>query len=172
MNAKPDKIAAPDWKFFGLGHGAFKLAVTGSFVCLILPIIFWMYRNYFFTSPFVPNNSGLHGTDLYGRNMEGDLYDMSRFFLIENLIVLAVLLPYSFSRNYWLRALILLFFTGFWTFVLFLTAMHSSGLYVINAVGMFGIDCLIFGWTLFAFFAEQKNRKVIFKEWNNHQQPK
>ncbi len=98
--------------------------------------------------------------------MEGDLQSIVILFLIENSVVLAVLLPYSFSRFYWVRLLILQFLYGFWFLLSTATAMHSSSLYVINIVGVLGINLLIFLWLLAAFVADRQNREVLNNQWN------
>lgn len=152
-----------DYKFFNLSHNLFKLALIGSFLGLIIPIIVWMYRNYYYINPFVPKNSPLTGTDLYGRNREGDLQSIITMFLIENIIVLAVLLPYSFSRLYWIRLLLLQGLYVFWFFLLVLGAMHGSSLFGINLVGVLGINLLIFIWLIVTFIADVKNRSRLNK---------
>lgn len=166
MSEKTPAEIRSDYKFFNLSHNLFKLALVGSFLGLIIPIIVWMYRDYYYINPFVPENSPLTGTDLYGRNMEGSLQSTLTMFLIESVIVLIVLLPYSFSRFYWIRLLLLQGLYGFWVFMLMLGAMHSSSLFGINLVGVLGINLLIFIWLIVTFIADMQNRKRLNNQWN------
>ena len=161
MQENSDKINTADWKFFGMNHKFFKLFIFITFVGVIIIIFNWMYSNYYYTNPYVPYNSGLQGSNLYGRNMEGDLLSYLKLYLIENTVVLAVLLPYSFCRLYWVRLVILQFLFGCWLFLLLLVAMHSGSLYMINLFGVFLINVLIFILLISSVIAETKNKKKI-----------
>ena len=157
MQEKSDKLEKNGWKFFGISHNLFKFSVFISFLGWILLVFYWMYDSYFYKSPFVPNGSDLQGTALYGQNMEGDLESLFTLFLIENTIALAVLLPYSFTRFYWIRALILQMLFGGWMFLLLLGAMHNSSIYMLNLFGIFGVNILIFILLISSFAADIKN---------------
>ena len=156
-----------EWRFFGWKNSSFKIVIGGSFMCLTMLIFWWMYQNYYYINPFVPNDSALSGTQLYGKNMEGELIGMCKFFLTEIGVVLIVLLPFSFRNNYWVRVLILQFLYGFWFFAMFIGAMHGSGLFGINLVGVLGINLLLFVLLVTTFIADLQNKSRLKNLWNN-----
>jgi hypothetical protein len=166
MFEKSNNTYQPDWKFFGLPHSFFKMLVTISFAVLSLSVFCWMYRSYYYTNPFVPHDSNLQGTALYGRDMEGALGGSIEFFCIEMIPALAVLIPYSFSRWYFIRTLILGLLYGGWLLLLLIVAMHSGSLFMINIVGVFGIEVLLGIWFILTLIADQKNKTNPANLWN------
>lgn len=127
--------------FFGIKNLWFRFGVFFIFSVWAALAVYWMYRNYYIIDP--PNPS-LTGTDRYGRNDEGGFQSFSVVVLIEYLILLAVLLPFSFSRFYWMRLLALQMIFGCWFFLLVLGAMHNSGVYMIHLLAVFAVNLIIF----------------------------
>lgn len=156
-----------EWRFFGLKNSSFKFFVSVVFLLLTALVFWWMYHNYYYVNPFVPSDSALRGTDLYGRTLEGDLLSYCRLFLIETAIVLLVLLPFSYRRLYWIRVLVLQVLFGFWFFLLVLIAMHSSSLFVINIAGVLGINVLLSILLISSVIADVQNRKSYGNLWNH-----
>lgn len=109
-------------------------ALSGLFLFLI-------YRNYFITDPFDPN---LTGTARYGHNGEGDFRQYAVMILIEFFILMAVLLPLSFSRFYWLRLIILLPLFGGWFLLMAIAGMHGGGVHAVHTLYLLAINAVIF----------------------------
>ena len=113
-----------------------------------------MYQNYYVTDPF---NPGLIGTARYGHNSTADFKTFSVFLLFEYLITLATLLPFSFSRFYWVRFLALQIVFGGCFFLLALGAMHSGGVYMIHLLAVLAINVIIFFLLIISVIAEVRN---------------
>jgi len=145
--------------FFGIKNIWFKVGVflvlslwSGLFVYLI-------HRNYFVTDPFNPE---LTGTSRYGHNGEGDFRQYAVIISIEFLILAFVLLPFSFSRFYWIRPLILQSAFGFWFFMMAVAGMHGGGVHALHTLYLLGINVIIFVLFIASVIAEivnyRKNR--------------
>jgi len=140
--------------FFGIKNIWFKLIVLTIFSALSAAFVFLIYRNYFITDPF---NPALTGTDSYGHNGEGDFQQYALMISIEFLVIMAVLLPYSFSRFYWIRLLILQpLFVG-WMFLMAIAGMHSGGVHGLHTLYLLGINAIIFILLIFTIAAEVIN---------------
>ncbi len=114
-----------------------------------------MYQSYYLTDPYNPE---LIGTRAYGHNGAGNFKTLSIILLIEYMILLATLLPFSFSRFYWIRFLVLQIIFGGWFFLLVLGAMHSGGIYMIHLLAVIGINIIIFILLMASVVAEIVNR--------------
>lgn len=89
---------------------------------------------------------------------ESDLIAVFSFCLVENAVALAVLLPYPFQRHYWVRTLFLQIVFGGWLFFMFLGAMHSNTLYLLNVLGVFLINILILILMISSKIADIRNK--------------
>lgn len=89
---------------------------------------------------------------------ESDLASVFTFFLIECAVALAVLLPYSYHRQYWVKTLILQILFGGWLFFKFLISLHEGGLYLISVLGVFLINVLIFILLIASINADKRNK--------------
>jgi hypothetical protein len=105
-----------------------------------------------------PYNPELIGTRAYGHNGEGNFKTFSIIVLIEYLILLGVLLPFSFSRFYSMRFLVLQTIFGGWFFLLVLGAMHSGGVYMIHLLTVLAVLIIIFILLITSVVAEIVNR--------------
>ena len=114
-----------------------------------------MYQSYYLTDPYNPE---LIGTRAYRHNGAGNFKTLSIILLIEYMILLATLLPFSFSRFYWIRFLVLQIIFGGWFFLLVLGAMHSGGIYMIHLLAVIGINIIIFILLMASVVAEIVNR--------------
>lgn len=146
--------------FFGIKNLWFKLGVfsmlaawSGLFVVLI-------YRNFFITDPFNPN---LQGTERYGHNSAGDFQQYAVMIFIEFLILAAVLLPFSFSRFYWVRLLILQPLLAGWFLLMAVAGMHGGGVHALHTLYLLGVNALIFILLVAAIVAEIVNNRKINK---------
>lgn len=141
--------------FFGVKNLWFRIGIFLVLSAWALLFVSMMYRNYFIIDPPDP---ALTGTARYGRNDEGGFKGFTILLLIEYLVLLAVLLPYAFSRFYWLRVLMLQIICGGWLFLLLLGAMHNSGVYMIHLLAVFGVNIIIFVLLTASIVAEIVNR--------------
>ena len=154
--------------FFGVKNIWFRTTIVFVLLLWALTVVFWMYRNFYLTNPYQPD---LQGTAGYGQNSEGEFSTMLVVYSIENLIIMATLLPYSFCRLYWIRPLILQSVFGLWMMMLLVAAMHNSGLYIIHLLGIFGINIIIFVLFVLTIIADLENKKsaqtIPNNQWNN-----
>lgn len=127
--------------FFGIKNIWFKIIVLTIFAALSGVFVFLIYRDYFITDSF---NSALTGTERYGHNGEGDFQQYALMILVEFIILTAVLLPYSFSRFYWIRLLILQFLFGGWMLLMAIAGMHAGGVHALHTLYLLGINVIIF----------------------------
>lgn len=141
--------------FFGIKNAWFRTGIFLIVAAWAALAIYWMHRNYYVIDP---PDASLTGTARYGRNDEGGFQSFSILILIESLILLATLLPYSFSRLYWIRLLILQMIGGGWFFLLVLAAMHNSGVYMIHLLAILAINIIIFILLIASVIAEIGNR--------------
>ncbi len=142
--------------FFGIKNVRFKTIVLTVFAALSAVFAFLIYRDYFITDPF---NSALTGTEKYGHNSAGDFQQYIVMVLIEFIIIAAVLLPYSFSRFYWIRLLILqLLFVG-WMFMTAVAGMHAGGVHALHTLYLLGINAIIFILLIASIVAEINSRR-------------
>ncbi len=141
--------------FFGIKNVWFRIGIFLILSAWALLFISMMYESYYVTDP---HNPELIGTRAYGHNSEGNFKTFSIIVLIEYLILLAMLLPFSFSRFYWIRFLVLQMAFGGWFFLLVLGAMHSGGVYMIHLLAVLGINIIIFILLMASVVAEIANR--------------
>ena len=142
--------------FFGIKNIWFKTIVLTIFSALSAAFVFLIYRDYFITDPF---DSALTGTARYGHNSEGDFQQYVVMISIEFLVLLAVLLPYSFSRFYWIRLLILQpLFIG-WFLLTAVAGMHAGGVHALHTLYLLGINAIIFILLIASIVAEVINRR-------------
>jgi hypothetical protein len=154
--------------FFGIKNLWFRLGVFLVLTIWTALLIGLMYRNYFVFDPFNPE---LTGTAAYGHNGEDAFKSYAVLTLIEYLVLLAVFLPYSFSRYYWIRPLLMQFFFGFWFFVMAITGMHGGGVHGLHALWLLGINGIISILLVATIVAEAAgrnvNRAIQNQQWNN-----
>ncbi len=141
--------------FFGIKNVWFRIGIFLILSAWMLLFISMMYQSYYVTDPYNPE---LIGTRAYGHNGAGDFKTFSVVVLIEYLILLGVLLPFSFSRFYWIRFLVLQIIFGGWFFLLVLGAMHSGGVYMIHLLAVLAVLIIIFILLLASVVAEIVNR--------------
>ncbi len=141
--------------FFGIKNVWFRIGIFLILSAWALVFVSMMYQSYYVTDPY---NPALTGTRAYGHNGEGNFKTFSIIVLIEYLILLGVLLPFSFSRFYWIRFLVLQIIFGGWFFLLVLGAMHSGGVYMIHLLAVLGINIIIFILLVASVVAETVNR--------------
>ena len=142
--------------FFGIKNIWFKTIVLTAFAALSALFVFLIYRNYFINDPY---NPALTGTERYGHNGAGDFQGYAVMILVEFLVLTAVLIPYSFSRFYWIRLVILqpLFMT--WMFLMAVAGMHGGGVHALHTLYLLGINVMIFVLLAAAVIAEVVSRK-------------
>ena len=150
--------------FFGIKNSWFRL---GIFLVLTVPaalFVYWLYDSYYVTDPYNPN---LQGTQAYGHNGEGafELYGMMT--LIEYAVLLGVLLPFSFSRFYFVRLIILQAVFGFWLFMMFFSAMHSGNTHIIHMLWTFFVNVIIFVLLILSIIAEVVGKNKL-QQTANH----
>ncbi len=141
--------------FFGIKNLWFRISIFLILSAWALLFVSMMYQSYYVTDPYNPE---LIGTAAYGHNGAGNFKTFSIIVLIEYLILLAMLLPFSFSRFYWIRFLVLQIIFGGWFFLLILGAMHSGGVYMIHLLAVLGINIIIFILLMASVGAEIVNR--------------
>ena len=141
--------------FFGIKNVWFRIGIFLILSAWALLFVSMMHQSYYLTDPYNPE---LIGTRAYGHNGEGNFKTFSIIVLIEYLILLGVLLPFSFSRFYWIRFLVLQMVFGGWFFLLVLGAMHSGGVYMIHLLAVLGINIIIFILLIASVVAEIVNR--------------
>lgn len=127
--------------FFGIKNLWFKLGIFFIFAVLSGLFIALIYRDYFISDPFNPN---LEGTSRYGHNSAGDFQQYAVMILIEFLVLAAILLPYSFSRFYWVRLLILQPLFGGWFLLMAVAGMHGGGVHALHTLYLLGVNAIIF----------------------------
>lgn len=142
--------------FFGIKNSSFKIGVLLVASAWALLTLFWIYQNFYVADPYDPSRVG---TDAYGHNAAGGFKTFSILVLIEYLVLLAVLLPFSFSRFYWVRLLCSQIVFGGWLFLLALGAMHSGGVYMIHLLAVFVLNVMIFISLVASVVAEIVGRK-------------
>lgn len=154
--------------FFGIKNVWFRLGVFLVLTIWTAALIGWMSYSFFVTHPFKPELTGTLG---YGQTGENDLKSYIVLTSIEYLVLSAVLLPYSFSRYYWVRPLVLQIPFGFWLLAMMATAMHSSHLHGIHMLWLLGVNGIIFILLVASIVAESigadKNRAIRDQQWNN-----
>jgi len=141
--------------FFGIKNVWFRIGIFLILSAWALLFISMMYQSYYVTDP---HNPELIGTKAYGHNSEGNFKTFSIIVLIEYLILLVTLLPFSFSRFYWIRLLVMHMIFGGWFFLLVLGAMHGGGVYMIHLLAVLGINIIIFILLIASVVAEIVNR--------------
>ena len=141
--------------FFGIKNVWFRIGIFLILSAWALLFLSMMYQSYYVTDPY---NPALIGTVAYGHNGEGNFKTFSIIVLIEYLILLGVLLPFSFSRFYWIRFLVLQMVFGGWFFLLVLGAMHSGGVYMIHLLTVLAVLIIIFILLITSVVAEIVNR--------------
>ena len=141
--------------FFGIKNVWFRIGIFLILSAWALLFVSMMHQSYYLTDPYNPE---LIGTRAYGHNGEGNFKTFSIIVLIEYLILLGVLLPFSFSRFYSMRFLVLQTIFGGWFFLLVLGAMHSGGVYMIHLLAVLAVLIIIFILLLVSVVAEIVNR--------------
>ena len=141
--------------FFGIKNVWFRIGIILILSAWALLFVSMMYQNYYVTDPYNPE---LTGTARYGHNGTDDFKTFSIIVLIEYLILPAVLLPFSFSRFYWIRLMVLQIIFGGWFFLLAMVGMHSGGVYMIHLLAVLGINIIIFVMLIASVLAETVNR--------------
>lgn len=144
--------------FFGIKNSWFRLGVF--FVLTILTAFFvWkMHENFYFTDPYNPN---LEGTAAYGHNGADAFQSGLRFILIEYFVLLIVLVPFSFSRFYWLRPLILNAVFGGWMMLMAVAGMHGGGVHAIHVVWLLAVNIILFVLFAASLAADISGRKKM-----------
>jgi amino acid transporter len=140
--------------FFEIKNVWFRIGIFLILSAWALLFVSMMYQSYYVTEPYDP---ALIGTRAYGHNGAGDFKTFSVIVLIEYLSLLGVLLPFSFSRFYWIRFLVLQMVFGGWFFLLVLGAMHSGGVYMIHLLAVLAVLIIIFILLLVSVVAEIVN---------------
>ena len=141
--------------FFGIKNLWFRIGIFLILSAWALLFVSMMYKSFFVTDPYNPE---LIGTSAYGHNGAGDFKTFSIIVLIEYLILLGVLLPFSFGRFYWIRLLVMHAVFGGWFFLLVLGAMHSGSVYMIHLLAILGVNIIIFILLAASVVAEIVNR--------------
>ena len=142
--------------FFGIKNFWFRVGIASLFAVLTAVFIVLMYRNYYIFDPYDPT---LTGTARYGHNGEGEFSRYLLMTLIELGVLNIVLLPFSFSRFYWIRCLILLFFFSGWMMLMAVAGMHSGGVNLLHTLWLVIINIMIFVLLVASIVAEYLNRR-------------
>lgn len=142
--------------FFGIKNLWFRTGTLLILAAWTAWIIAAMYRSYYIFDPYDPT---LTGTAQYGHNSEGAFTQILMFVLIEFGLCVAVLIPWSFSRFYWLRCLILLFVYGGWMMLMAITIMHGGKVVALHVLWLFGINIIILVLLIASIIAEFLNRR-------------
>lgn len=145
-----------DQLFFGIKNRWFRLGVFLVLSIWTILFIGWMHHEHYVADPY---NPALIGTSAYGHNGENAFSSYAVLILTEYLILSAVLLPYSFSRYYWIRPLVLQIFGVFWLMVMAITGMHGGGVHAIHVLWLLGINGIIFVLLIASIVAESANAK-------------
>lgn len=113
-----------------------KYVRTYGLLVLWLFFLVLMVRDHF-VDPFDPS---LEGTDAYGHNSEGALWQMSLLSVIELAVLYGILWPFAPVRPG--RIAVALVLLAPWAFLSGLFIMHAGGIFVLHAM-----------WTWAALFA-------------------
>lgn len=127
--------------FFGIKNLWFRIGISVVVSAWAAVTLYAMYQNFYVADPY---NPALTLTDAYGHNGAEAFQTFSTVLLIECLILLIVLLPFSLSRLYWVRLLVLQIVAGGWLLLLAFGAMHSGGVYMIHLLAVFAVNVIIF----------------------------
>lgn len=146
--------------FFGIENKKFRLIVAAIFAGLTLIFLSLAFWSYYYGDPYqlapVGRESRLH-------NEEGDFPAFAAVMAIEFLILAAVLVPYAFSRFYWLRLLLLQFLFFGWLGLNIYTMMPSGsrhgGVMGFHALYLVAINIIIFILMLASVVAEIAGRR-------------
>lgn len=147
--------------FFGIKNVRFKIILLTTFGALSAVFAFLIYRDYFITDPL---NLELTGTERYGHNSAGDFQQYILMILIEFVIIAAVLTPYSFSRFYWIRLLLLQFLFGGWMILTAVAGMHAGGVHALHTLYLLGVNAVIFILLAASIAAEISSRRKMNKD--------
>ena len=142
--------------FFGIKNSRFKLIILSTLAVWSGLLVYLSYRDYFITDPFNPE---LTGKSRYGHNGAGDFHQYFVMMLIELLILAAILLPFSFSRLYFIRPLILQAAFGCWFVLMAVGSMHGGGVHALHTLYLLGINAIIFILLFASIIAEVVNRR-------------
>lgn len=142
--------------FFGIKNFWFRIGILSILGGWTLWMIVAMYRSFYIFDPYDPT---LTGTASYGHNHEGAFTRFLTLMLIELGIGLAVLLPWSFSRFYWLRCLILLVIFFSWMLLMAVAGMHGGNVDMLHTLWLFGINIIILVLLVVSIIAEVLNRR-------------
>ena len=144
--------------FFGIKNFWFRIGIFSLFAALTAIFVVLMYRNYYIFDPY---NPVLTGTARYGHNGEGEFSSYLLMMLVEFGVLNLVLLPFSFSRFYWIRCLILQFFFSGWLMLMAIAGMHSGGVNLLHTLWLLGINIIILILLVASIIAEYLNRRKI-----------
>ncbi|MDQ2746319.1 MAG: hypothetical protein M3T96_03560, partial [Acidobacteriota bacterium] len=144
--------------FFGIKNWRFRFGVVSALFFWMALFIGWMAYSHFVTAPHDPR---LTGTADYGRSEGGDFASYTIVILVECGVLLAVLLPYSFSRYYWIRPLVLQPLFGIWLLAMAITGMHGSQIHGIHILWLLGINIFIFLLLIASIIAEVTNSAPV-----------
>lgn len=142
--------------FFGVKNLWFRTGLLAILFAWTAWTIAAMYRSFYILDPY---NPALIGTASYGHNSEGIFGQILTFMLIESGICAAVLIPWSFSRLYWLRCLILLAIFLPWMLLMGVSIMHGGEVVALHALWLFGINIIILILLVASIIAEVLNRR-------------
>lgn len=142
--------------FFGIKNLWFRTGLLTILTLWTAWMLGAMYRSYYIFDPYDPT---LTGTAQYGHNSEGIFTRMLTLMLIEFGICAAVLIPWSFSRLYWLRCLILLIVSGGWMMLMAITLMHAGNVVALHVLWLLGINIIILVLLVASIVAEFLSRR-------------
>ncbi len=156
-----------NWRFFGVKDEHYKLGISVVLTALAAAFVGWMYHNQFVADPYNPE---LTGTSVYGHNGAGSFNVSAVFVAIELFALLATLLPYSYSRYYWVRPLVLQFVFGCWLFLMAVSSMHGGGVQMRHVLWVFAVNVFIFILLVASIIAEavntKRHRAMQIQQWN------
>ena len=156
-----------NWRFFGIKDAFFKTGISLILFALAAVFVGWMYHNQFVADPYNPE---LTGTKVYGHNGADSFRVSAVLTAIELFVLLATLLPYSFSRFYWVRPLVLQFVFGCWLFLMAVSSMHGGGVQMRHVLWVFAVNVFIFILLIASIIAEAINKSRIgamqIQQWN------
>lgn len=142
--------------FFGIKNLWFRIGLLGILAAWTTWAVAAMYRSFYIFDPYDPT---LIGTASYGHNHEGAFTRFLTLMLIEFGIIAAVLIPFSFSRFYWIRCLILQFFASGWLMLMAVAGMHGGNVDALHTLWLFGINIMILVLLVASIIAEYLNRR-------------
>lgn len=148
--------------FLNLKNTTFKLLIICALGFWLISLTAMLYRNSYILPP--RTQESLIPSPIYAQEGKHEFRDNFILSLVECLIIAAVLIPYSFSRHFWIRLFILLCFFGFLMAIMIVTGGHSTRNFATVAVWNIFLNGILFvifiGSIVSEYNVENKQRRL------------